>query len=34
MFDHLTEEEIAKMPLHLQILHYFEQWGKQSEESE
>lgn len=27
MMDHLKPEEIVKMPLHLQVLYYFEQWG-------
>jgi hypothetical protein len=27
MMEHLKPEEIIKMPLHMQILYYFEQWG-------
>ena len=27
MMDHLTPEEIVKMPLHMQILYYLEKWG-------
>ena len=27
MLEHLKPEEIVKMPLHMQILYYFEKWG-------
>ncbi len=27
MMEHLKPEEILKMPLHMQILYYFEKWG-------
>ncbi len=27
MMDHLKPEEIVKMPLHMQILYYYEKWG-------
>ncbi len=27
MMEHLKPEEIVKMPLHMQILYYFEKWG-------
>ncbi len=27
MMDHLKPEEIVKMPLHMQVLYYFEKWG-------
>ena len=25
--EHLKPEEIVKMPLHMQILYYFDKWG-------
>ena len=28
MLEHLNPEEIINMPLHLQILYYFDKWGK------
>ncbi len=27
MLEHLKPEEIVKMPLHMQILYYFDKWG-------
>jgi hypothetical protein len=28
MMEHLKSDEIEKMPLHMQVLYYLEQWGK------
>ena len=34
MLEHLNPEEIAKMPLHMQILYYFGKWGKLVQDEE
>ncbi len=34
MMDHLKPEEIVKMPLHMQILYYFEKWGVNAQGAE
>lgn len=27
MLEHLSPDEIVKMPMHMQILYYLEKWG-------
>lgn len=34
MMDHLSPEEIVKMPLHMQILYYLERWGTLAQDSD
>jgi hypothetical protein len=34
MMDHLKPEEIVQMPLHMQILYYFEKWGVNAQAAE
>jgi hypothetical protein len=34
MMDHLKPEEIVQMPLHMQILYYFEKWGVSAQGAE
>ena len=34
MIDHVKPEESGKMPLHMQMLYYFEKWGGSAQGAE